>query len=208
MPEINSYAVVDRYIDVGQRRLTDSNLVYVAGRTNEAYVRDKVIYRARLRLSDNTAFAVPAGATFYWCIDNSFTDPHTDLVSSQDADFRIPADWADLSDAEGRICWRANLNTTALKAALGSSEDSGTTMREELWMLLPGADPSLIYQARITIKNVVGDITSTPVTPGVTYATQDELRAIAPSGWSLERDGDEVVVKIDGVPVHRFAKPS
>ena len=205
MSEINSFAVVDRYIDVGRRRIADANLAATFTTENALYVKDKVIVRARLRLSNNEAFVVPAGATFYWCIDNSYTEGHTDLASSATALFNLASDWAEIDFNQGQICWRANLNTTALKTALSTSEY--VDMTEELWMLVPGGEYSLIYASTVRVKNIVGDITETPVTPGVEYATLDALNAIAPTGFRIERAGDVVRFLIDGIVVQTLTKP-
>jgi hypothetical protein len=194
--------VIDWRIDQGNTRLVDSanSSVYVP----EVIIPfgSKILFRASVQYSDGTAFSFPAGTTFVFLLDNSFVTGHADLVTSEDFNGGY---WNQESLNDGRISWKANFNTTELRSALGS--DASKSMTAELWMLAPGGEYALLLQVTVTVKNIVGEVTGTPSTPGVTYATLEALNARMGTGIAFERDGDTAWLTIDGIRVQSWSKP-
>ena len=199
MPELRK--VVDLYIDQGNTRLVDSRNSASTVPAQVAPVASNILFRARVQYSDGTAFPIPDGTVFYFAIDQTYgPSASADLVTSSGGDFNVSGDWAEASLSAGYISWRANLNTTQLIAAMGTVANK--RMVAELWMQSPGSDYALLAQWPITILNVVGSVTGTPSTPGVTYATLDALNGRIPAGLAFElRDGNRVAVVINGVEV-------
>lgn len=122
-----------------------------------------------------TAFNPITGAAWLFGIDSVFTSGHADPVLSENDQFNIPGDWADLNVAAGKISWRATLATTQLKAvldALGAGTEY-TTMYAYLWMLPPGGGHVLIAKWDVRVYRVAVDpVTATATSPigGITPA--------------------------------------
>ena len=122
-----------------------------------------------------TAFNPATGAAWLFGIDSVFTGDHADLVLSENDQFNIPGDWADLNVAAGKISWRSTLATTQLKAALDllSANVEYTTMYAYLWMLPPGGGHVLIAKWDVRVYRVAVDpVTATAASPigGITPA--------------------------------------
>ena len=111
------------------------------------------------------AYALDAGTTFLFGIDNVFTPGHADLVLSPDAEFNVAGDWADVDLAEGKISNRADCATAELATALAAAESAN--MYAVLWAIPPLPDkPYLLAHIKITMGNVA-------VEPGPTTALPD-----------------------------------
>lgn len=131
------------------------------------------LIRAHIMLADgSTYFKPPAGATWLAGFDNVFTADHTDLVTSLNADF-VAADWADADFANGKVCWRMNWTTTALKSVMANDPSLSGWMC--LWMTPSGEDPVLIAQWSVVVNNIAVDPTSATAQEGIVFVTTDML---------------------------------
>lgn len=122
-----------------------------------------------------TAFNPATGSAWLFGIDSVFTGNHADLVLSENDQFNISGDWADLNVAAGKISWRATLATTQLKAALDllPAGTEYTAMYAYLWMLPSGGGHVLIAKWDVRVYRVAVDpTTATSVNPigGITPA--------------------------------------
>lgn len=200
--ETNLRRAVDLIIDVASGKITDANNLTATVPDQEYDYGSQILFRAQLRRS-GTAFEVPSGSVFYFCIDNTFSPASADLVTALNADFNIGDDWSELSLPGGKICWRADLASSTLKTALSTSESA--KMYAELWMQAPGASYSKIGRWRPMINNSVADIIGAATPVGPTYATLDALNARMGEGIQLvtRADGRIALVK-NGLEVQVF----
>lgn len=188
--------IITTYLDVERcREVTATN----ATQTNTFSVfRDThAIFRATLRQADGTTpFVVDPAATFAFYLNDSWLPAdeasRDSLVQSDNSQFNIAADWASLSLATGKICWRLDLTGDALAAALSPSTGSleSLTGHAELWYTAPGANPTVLAQWKMTMANIVGGV-------GIGGA----LVYTSIIAW----DGDDVILKnSSGAVVARF----
>jgi hypothetical protein len=187
-----SRRISEIYVDVDTPQLVDVNNSVLRSFVT-VFRRSQVLFQCHLRKADGTtAFTPPTNAEWVFIIDDSYDPTHSDYVVSDNAQFNITADWADLDVANGKICWRVDTTTTQLTAAMGS--DSSKNMVGELWMLPNGGEPSLIVQMTIVIKNIVGDVGA------------DTGLVFTPSNV-IKFDGDDVVLYFpDGSVAQRWSK--
>ena len=84
-------------------------------------------------------YVFTAGTAFFWgahYLERSTPYP----ISSVNSQFHIAGDWA-FDPAKGLICWRANLATTELLAALNETTNPSLNFHNALWALPPDLDP-------------------------------------------------------------------
>lgn len=136
----------------------------------------QVLFRCHLMRSDaSTYFLPPTGCTWLFGVDSVFTRDHDDLVRSLDDQFCIEGDWDNLSEAAGKITWRADFTTTALKNDLADLENK--TMYAGLWMCPNGGSYTLMAQWKVLMKNIAVDPTTATELEAITYPTMDVLNA-------------------------------
>ena len=165
--------IKDMYIDTEdtQIRSYKNSTFYALSPDMTMFRGTQVLFRCHLMMADAvTYFAPPAGATWLFGIDSEFTADHADLVVSLNAQF-IAADWDQASFTGGKICWRADLTSTALKNKLADAPTMG--MYACLWMTPSGGSPTLMAQWNITMKNVAVDPTTATVQEGITFPTTE-----------------------------------
>lgn len=144
------------------------------------YYGTQNLFRATLyNGSATTAFNCPTGSAFLFGIDNVWTPDKTDLVVSADAQFNILADWDSINVSAGKICWRANLATAALKTALGqtSTTSANQMMHCNLWMLPPGEDYVLLASWDLYVGKIAVDPVTAVAIPGITHLTTEAAAA-------------------------------
>ena len=148
-----------------------------ASKVQSLYRGTQVLFRCRMYAGGQTTtlFQPPANAVFLFGIDKDFTPNQTDLVVSAADQFNIAGDWAETLVTDGVICWRADLTSSTLKAALGS--DASRTMYACLWMSPVGGEYTLLAQWALTVNNVAVDPTTAIVPDGISFATADALQA-------------------------------
>jgi hypothetical protein len=139
------------------------------------YRGSQSLIRAHIMLNDGiTYFCPPIGATWLAGFDNEFTGDHADLVVSLNDKF-VAADWSGSDFYNGKLCWRMDWTTQALKGALGDNPSiSGWIC---LWMFPIGESPVLIAQFPAVVNNVAVDPTTATAVEGITYPTTDVLIA-------------------------------
>jgi hypothetical protein len=132
----------------------------------------QVLFQCHLMMADAvTEFPSPAGGTWLFGIDDQFTADHADLVTSLNAQFNIAGDWGELAETSGRICWRVDLTTAALKSSLANL--ASKPMYADLWFTPSGGNPTLMAQWNVTMKNIAVDPTAATAVEGITYPTTD-----------------------------------
>jgi hypothetical protein len=165
--------IKDLYIDTEgtQIRSYKNTTFYALSPDMTMFRGTQVLFRCHLMMADAvTYFAPPAGATWLFGIDSEFTADHTDLVVSLNDKF-IAADWDQASFTGGKICWRADLTSQALKDKL--ADQTAMAMYACLWMTPSGGNPTLMAQWNITMKNIAVDPTTATVQEGITYPTTE-----------------------------------
>ena len=138
----------------------------------------QLLFRVTLINSDMTAFKPPAASTFLFGMDTDYTAGQADKVISLHDQFNILADWSEVDVANGKICWRADLSTDALKAAFTSTTDPNLTMHAVLFYAPPGGKyvPLLCWDP--IVKNLAVDPYTAVAVTGITHVTTDQLKAI------------------------------
>jgi hypothetical protein len=143
------------FVNVDTALLTSSgNSTPDNGNRLVLFVGTQNLIMAHLRLDDGVNYFKPeAGADWFFGIDDSFAKGHADYVTTSTVDFNIVADWADVNPEDGKICFRVNMDTPAMVAAMTgiSSKD----MTGELWYTPAGEEDSIMCQMTITVKNIV-----------------------------------------------------
>jgi hypothetical protein len=165
--------IKDMYIDTEgtQIRSYKNSTFYALSPDMTMFRGTQVLFRCHLMMADAaTYFAPPAGATWLFGIDSEFTADHADLVVSLNAQF-IAADWDQASFTGGKICWRADLTSQALKDKLADA--TTMAMYACLWMTPSAGSPTLMAQWNITMKNIAVDPTTATAQEGITYPTTD-----------------------------------
>lgn len=186
-----SRRVIEIYLDIEGSRFIDSDGALVS--TNMVMFRGtEALVQCHLRLADGlTYFEPPAGSTWFFAIDDSFTEGHDDYVVSNDSLFNISGDWSDLDVANGKISFRVDTATTQLTTAMGTS--SSKEMYGELWMTPPAVDPIILAQWKIDMKGIVSEI-------------GDDTTLSYYSAEALRFDGDDVVLYYpDGSVAQRWS---
>lgn len=140
------------------------------------YRGTQVVFRCHLMMSDATTYYTPAVTdTWLFGIDNVYTRDHTDLVVSLNAQFNLDGDWDQRDVVGGKICWRVDLTSAALKTALADSENAA--MYCALWVRPSGGDYTLLGHWDITMRNVAVDPTTALEQEGISFATVDLVNA-------------------------------
>jgi len=168
----NARAIIEMYVNVEQFKYVSKNgAAFFAPPIMELRRGTQIQFNCHLMLSDATTyFAPPAGATWMFGIDNVYTQAHAELVVSSNADF-VAADWTESDFLGGKVCWRVDLTSDSLKAALGDAASSN--MYCALWMTPSGGKAALMAHWDVTMRNVAVDPTSPTVEPGIQYDTVD-----------------------------------
>jgi hypothetical protein len=192
-------AIIEMYVNVEQFKYVSKNgTAFFTPSNMELRRGTQIQFNCHLMLSDATTyFAPPAGATWMFGIDNVFTQAHAELVVSSNADF-VAADWTGSDFLAGKVCWRADLTSDALKAALGDTASS--TMYCALWMTPSGGKAALMAHWDITMRNVAVDPTSAIPEPGVVYDTVDRADS---TYQKMKTDMGEIWFK-DGKQLYLF----
>ena len=132
----------------------------------------QMLFECHLMMSDaSTYFAPPAGGTWLFGVDDTFTASHADLVVSLDAQFCIPGDWGEMSETGGKISWRADLTGQGLKDSLADA--ASKSMYACLWFTPSGGNATLMGAWDIIMKNIAVDPTTAVEIEGITYPTMD-----------------------------------
>jgi len=141
------------------------------------YYGTKALFQGTIYTSVATAQYGPvSGATWLFGIDDVPFSDTSDYVLSQDDQFNKLADWAEVNVAAGKICFRVDLDTPELKAALKIITAATAKMYGNLWMLSSEGNV-LIASWIITIaKTYIDPTTAKPVT-GVTHLTTQAAAA-------------------------------
>ena len=137
----------------------------------------QVLFECHLMMADAaTYFTPPSGATWLFGIDDTFQADHADLVVSLNAQFNIAGDWGEVAPTAGKISWRVDLTSTALKDAL--ADDTQKAMYACLWMTPVGGNPTLMAQWNITMKNIAVDPTTATAQEGITFPTTEVMNSL------------------------------
>jgi hypothetical protein len=165
-------AIIDMYVNVEKfSYVTLSGTTFLTPAQMELRRGTQVLFRCHLMLNDGTTyFTPPAGCSWLFGIDNVYTQAHTDLVVSSNADF-VASDWTGSDFQNGKVCWRADLTSDSLKTALADA--ASATMYCALWMTPSGGKATLMAHWDITMRNVAVDPTSATPEPGILYDTID-----------------------------------
>lgn len=151
----------------------------------------QLLFRCKLLMGNqDTPFTPPANASWLFGIDSTYTAGKTDLVISDNDKFNIIGDWDDLDVAGGKICWRADLTTSALIADLGDKESK--TMYAALWMLPSGEKPVLMSEWDIIVRNIAVDPTTAIEEEGIVFDTINRADATYQKQWA---DGASIKFK-------------
>jgi len=136
----------------------------------------QVLFQCHLMMADAvTEFSPPAGGTWLFGIDDQYTADHADLVVSANAVFNLDGDWGERAETNGRICWRVDMTTVALKTSLADA--ASKAMYACLWFTPLGGNPTLMAQWDVTVKNIAVDPTTATAVEGITHPTMDVLIA-------------------------------
>lgn len=188
----DSRRVIVMYADVENSKIKSEDNADL--RDNMVFFRgSQLLIQCHLRLSDGSTYMKPpAGAQWFFGIDNSYIAGHADLVVSAADQFNISEDWTSLNAENGKICFRVNTATTQLTTAVGTSASIDTT--GELWYTVPGSYPVLVCQWPITVKNIVCEI-----------ETDTEL--VYTTSGLLTIEGNDIVLFFpDGSVANRWTK--
>lgn len=145
------------------------------------YYGTQLLFRATLYSgSIAVPYMPPADATWLFGIDDRFDADHPDLVVSLNDQFNIAADWDALDIVNGKICFRADLATAELKAALAliASGVETKTMYAYVWMTPAAGHKVLVAKWDLTMHRVAVDPVTASAVPGITHITSDVLTAV------------------------------
>lgn len=145
------------------------------------YYGTQLLFRATLYSGSVAVPYMPElGASWLFGIDDRFDADHADLVVSLNDQFNIPGDRTDLDIVNGKICWRANLATPELKAALSTlaSTTETKTMYGYLWMTPAEGFKVLVAKWDLVMHRVAVDPVTAVATPGITHITTEVFAAL------------------------------
>jgi hypothetical protein len=130
----------------------------------------------------------PADATWLFGIDDKFDADKADLVISLQTQFNIADDWLGtegLNIIAGRICFRADLATVDLKAALAllASTVPAKIMYAYLWMFPAGGGDVLKATWPVTMFRVAVDPVTAKAVEGVTHPTIEQANSSYVPQW-------------------------
>lgn len=188
----DAYRLIPITLDVSasaRRVIVGSSLAAPDSRqTMHIYYGTQVLFRASmfsgsLSIADNP----PTSAAWLFGIDEAFTANKPDLVLSSNDQFNIAEDWTgedSLNVAAGRICFRADLTTNELKAALNllTATLEYKTMYAYLWMLTDAGNVLKAVWPVIMHRVAVDPSTATPVA-GITHLTTEAAAASYVPQW-------------------------
>lgn len=194
-------AVKDIYLNVDSRGRVDTTNQDINLPDFVEWYGTQALYRFHLQYADGTAYPLPAGSTFYFGVDSSFTASHADYVTSSGADFNN-SDWAEESLTNGLVSARINFATSELRTYLSTSEEKTVTM--ELWFQPPGGSFVLLAQWSATIKNIVTDYAGATANPLPEYVTTTAQAAAIAAFLIRDENGDVWVVDANGQPVNKL----
>ena len=142
----------------------------------DLYYGTQIIWRATLlEGAITTAFNPVSPCTWMFGIDYVPFSDATDYVLSEDDQFNIAADWDDLNEPGGKICWRANLATSELRAGLKLHSANRVLMYANLWML--SADGNVVWAWPVYVNKVHVDPTTAVPVDGITHLTTEAAAA-------------------------------
>jgi hypothetical protein len=121
----------------------------------DLYVGTQILFQATIYDGYGTAYQPPAGAWLFG-IDSRAFQASAWYVESADAVFNIAADWADLDEANGKICWRADLTGAPLKAAMIAAGDPAT-MYANLWLKPTSEDYLIVASWPVSMREIYVD---------------------------------------------------
>jgi hypothetical protein len=142
----------------------------------DLYYGTQNIFRATiLEGAVATAFNPVSPCTWMFGIDYVAFSDNPDYVVTFDADFNLIDDWSELNEPAGKICWRANLATTELKAGLKLHAGNRVLMYANLWMLT--ADGNVVWSWPVYVNKVHVDPTTAVQVDGITHLTTEAAAA-------------------------------
>lgn len=166
---------IEIYLDVeNSTRRNRTGTTFFEPAALSLYRGTQIVFRCHLLFSNATTYYVPA-LTDAWLfgIDNAYTRNKADLVTSLNAQFNIVGDWDQLDVVGGKITWRVDLTSVALKTALADSANA--TMYCALWVCPSGGNYTLLGHWDIIMRNVAVDPTTAVEQEGISFATVDLL---------------------------------
>lgn len=203
-------------INVSQGKAFDSSFVKPLDESDlRLILSEEVLFRFTCKFTSDggvtyDTFGFASGTSFRIGIkDPGVITGATFLAYADGAAWNQTTDWSEADPAAGKLCVRLSLNTSAANTFLSSS---GTTTQRcviEIEVTEPGETPFTVAQWFIGLNNDVIRGTEGDPTPGSpTYPTSADLLAVLGSGIVFQRQGDKVVLKIDGVPTASWDKPT
>ena len=187
------------------------------------YYGTQVLFEATLLSGAvTTAFEPDPTATWLWGLDDVPFSELSDYVLSQNDQFNLVGDWANLDVNGGKISWRANLATDALKAALLLKTPLSNLMYANLWMLT--ADGNVVWSWPVYVHKVHVDPNTAVPVDGITHLTTQAAAASYVPIWGDSayvrrkngRDQDlfpdgkwrsRIPVLVDGQPTQTWGDP-
>jgi len=143
----------------------------------------QIIWRATiLEGAVSTAFNPVSPCTWMFGIDYEPFSDDPDYVLSQDDQFNIGvADWADLNEPAGKICWRSSLATKELLDGLKLRSENRVLMYANLWML--SADGNVVWAWPVYVNKVHVDPTTAVPVDSITHLTTEAAAASYVPKW-------------------------
>jgi hypothetical protein len=211
--------------ETADRRVIDGTTLNIPDSNQQMnlYYGTQILFEATLLSGAvTTAFQPDPTATWLWGLDDIPFSDAADYVLSQNDQFNIPGDWADLNVAAGKISWRANLATDELKAGLNKLSALYGLMYANLWMLT--ASGNVVWSWPVYVHKVHVDPTTAVPVDGITHlTTQAAAASYVPiwgdSAYVRRRNGRDqdlfpdgkwrsrICVIIDGKPTQTWGDP-
>ena len=185
-----------RYINTDTASLVSSdNGTPRDGNSLTFFIGTQNVVQCHLRLNDgDTYFKPEAGCTWFFAVDDSYVVAHPDYIVTNTPDFNIVGDWTDLDASNGKICFRVDATSTALKAAVGAL--ASKTMIGELWYTPPLGYATLLCQMSVVVKNIATEMGS-----------ESELVYTTSGTLSLDVETGDLVMRFpDGTIAQRWSK--
>ena len=181
--------IVDVYINLG----AGVEISPDTGKPKQLITRvrrtERILFRWHLYADDAlTPYALAAGMTYTFGVDNVYTAGNADLVTSLPARFNS-ADWTGTdgwSLSAGRICCLAVFGTSQLATEMGTAAEKKMFMA--VYATPAGEDPFLLFHLPLMVDGVtVEPGGSAPVNETDTYITVSALAAMLqiPAGKRL-----------------------
>lgn len=195
---MSAVRILEIYLNISTGREVDvlGNDVPTGNRMRLWRASARTIVRVHLYQTGTTYFEPPAGAAWYFGLDNTLQDDDiedgNDPVATYHADFNQSADWSEVSPTAGKICFPINTATEELSAKFADAPES-IEMHGEIWMQDPTLGRQPLVQWPIDVLNVYCNYGS------------DAPLAESLGQVLIKADGnDTVIFKPDGTEVIRY----